>query len=65
MSRSEQEGFGVTLAWTPEEFQLRSEHDWERGIYCFNEAEGQPDMLMAWVVGTSAKTVDRLPDDEE
>lgn len=64
-SRSKPEKFGLTLAWTPDEFQHRSGDDWEKGIYCFNEVEGHPDMLMAWVAGTPARTVDRLPDDEE
>ena len=59
------DGFDFTLAWTADEFEHRSGDDWKKGIYCFNQVEGHPDMLMAWVGGSSARTVDRLPDEKE
>ena len=62
---SKVDGFDFTLAWTADEFEHRSGDDWEKGIYCFNQVEGHPDMLMAWVGGSSARTVDRLPDEKE
>ena len=62
---SDVDGFDFTLAWSPDEFKHRSGDDWEKGIYCFNHVEGHPDMLMAWVGGASARTVDCLQDEEE
>ena len=37
---------------------------WYRGISNFSEVENQPNMLMCWVAGESAKIADQLDDEE-
>ena len=37
---------------------------WYRGISNFSEGENQPNMLMCWVAGESAKIADQLDDEE-
>ena len=37
---------------------------WYRGISNFSEVENQPNMLVCWIAGDSARIADQLDDDE-
>ena len=37
---------------------------WYRGISNFSEVENQPNLLLCWIAGESAKIADQLDDDE-
>ena len=47
----------------PKNIDDRLRH-WYRGISNFSEVENQPNMLMCWVAGESAKIADQLDDEE-
>jgi len=58
------EGF-LNFAWNREEVEsARMPQDWARFVTGLYEVEGQPKMLVAWVGGLAAETVDSLADDQ-
>jgi len=67
---------GIQLAWTsdvtslvrpnPNDLPFDSKHkrSWYRGICNFSEVDFHPNLLVCWIAGDSAATVDLLEDDE-
>ena len=51
-------------AWSREELEEASAEDWSKTIFNLSPVEGQPSLLVCWVVGEAALVVDGLEDEE-
>lgn len=55
----------LNFAWSQQELESASmPKDWARFVTGLSQVEGQPNMLVAWVGGQAAETVDSLADDQ-
>ena len=68
--------FGFTFVWTKEELSgleassqvdddfPQETSDWVKGLFNLNSVENQPNLLVAWVMGSCAKVLESLPDEQ-
>ena len=49
-----------TSAWSREEVEEATADDWSKTIFNLSPVEGQPRLLVCWVVGEAALVTDRL-----
>ncbi|CAG0891658.1 unnamed protein product [Darwinula stevensoni] len=54
----------LRLGWTDEEYRTRTEKDWTRYVYAFEEATGDARVLVAWICGSGAEAIEGLPPED-
>ena len=54
----------IKLAWTDNEAPIRSNKEWYKKIFCFDEVLNNPNVLVSWISGDEAEYAESLTDEE-